>query len=90
MVGNIIDIKWIMRNDGINCSTIFSIYHNHAANAVSVRTAMLFLLSVLNLLRSRLPRVHIASNFSICRGLTLANPNANLQNYFDILTILTW
>ena len=25
--------------------------------------------------------------FSICRGMTLVNPNAKLRNYFDILTI---
>ena len=59
-----------------------------AAHAVSVRTAMLFFCSVLNFLRSRLTREHIASYFSKCRGMAYTNPNAKVRKIFEILTIL--
>ena len=43
--------------------------------------------TVENFLRFQVQDTHNASYLSKCRGMAYTNPNAKLQNYFDILTI---
>ena len=49
-----------------------------AAHAVCVRTAMLSLCGVLNLLRSRLTKEYAASYFPKCNVATCVNPTAKV------------